>query len=430
MRPWKEVIAEARDRNKEKAEQERRKKIAKTALKGSAALKQEKKGSKKTGPSPEYLELAQQREKRKAAQFSWTKERAEKNKAEQLKKLKERESASHKERAKQAIADIKPERISSKEGEASAYTKVVGNVGSLAGGLTKAAIHGARYAASKRKEKADDSKETKIPEKKERKSGILGGRPSRPKPTASPSAAASSASASSAPEPKKLVPATKRLQPAGGLAQGRPKAKTLGQRARQNPKIRAGLIAQRMEEFSNWREEFIVEVEGEKSKEKKEKIVDVMRGKNKIEINPNIKEERDEEGGMAHNELATVERAVKSLRKKIKSPNQQLPAWVQSKISKAADYIDTVADYMMGETEKVTEAYDDETFRQHSRETFSSHAPSESRARTASVLKKMKEINVNVEKSKKKKKKKTVAEECGCMDDKKKVLATAILKKH
>jgi hypothetical protein len=50
-----------------------------------------------------------------------------------------------------------------------------------------------------------------------------------------------------------------------------------------------------------------------------------------------------------------MERAVKTLRKKIKSPNQQLPAWVQSKISKAADYIDTVSDYMSGETEPVTE---------------------------------------------------------------------------
>ena len=158
-----------------------------------------------------------------------------------------------------------------------------------------------------------------------------------------------------------------------------------------------------------------------------------MRGTNKIEINPNMKEEKDEEGGMAHNELATMERAVKTLRKKIKSPNQQLPAWVQSKITKAADHIDSVADYMSGETEKVTEGYDegDETFRQHSRETFASQTPSERRSRTASVLKKMKELNANVEKPKKKKKKKAVAvaEECGCGDDKKKVLMMAIIKK-
>ena len=39
MRPWNEIIAEARDRNKEKAERQRRLKIAKTRLKGSDALK-------------------------------------------------------------------------------------------------------------------------------------------------------------------------------------------------------------------------------------------------------------------------------------------------------------------------------------------------------------------------------------------------------
>jgi len=101
---------------------------------------------------------------------------------------------------------------------------------------------------------------------------------------------------------------------------------------------------------------FEVEDETNKTdKTEKKKIIDVMRGKNKIEINPTMKEEKDQEGGMVHNELATMERAVKTLRKKIKSPNQQLPAWVQSKISKAADYIDSVADYMSGETEPVSE---------------------------------------------------------------------------
>ena len=177
------------------------------------------------------------------------------------------------------------------------------------------------------------------------------------------------------------------------------------------------------------REEFVAEVEDKEAKRKK--IIDVMRGKNKIELNPNMKEEKDEEGGMAHNELATMERAVKTLRKKIKSPNQQLPAWVQSKISKAADHIDTVADYMSGETEPVSEGYDegDETFRQHSRETFASQTPSERRSRTAGVLKLMKQVNADVEKPKKKKKSKDVVEDCGCEDDKKKVLMMAIIKK-
>ena len=105
---------------------------------------------------------------------------------------------------------------------------------------------------------------------------------------------------------------------------------------------------------------------------------------------------KDEEGGMANNELSTVERAIKSLRKKIKSSNQQLPAWVQSKITKAADYIDTAADYMSGETEPVEEAYDDEneTFRQHSRERFTAEPADDDKAqKTSRILQRMKEMN-------------------------------------
>jgi hypothetical protein len=55
---------------------------------------------------------------------------------------------------------------------------------------------------------------------------------------------------------------------------------------------------------------------------------------------------QDDEGYMARNELDSIERAIKNLRQSIKSGNQQLPAWVQSKITKAADYIDTAAEYL------------------------------------------------------------------------------------
>jgi hypothetical protein len=57
-------------------------------------------------------------------------------------------------------------------------------------------------------------------------------------------------------------------------------------------------------------------------------------------------EKKDDEGYMARNELDSIERAIKNLRKSIKSGNQQLPAWVQSKITKAADYIDTASQYL------------------------------------------------------------------------------------
>ena len=71
----------------------------------------------------------------------------------------------------------------------------------------------------------------------------------------------------------------------------------------------------------------------------------------KNKMNENHKEiadgrEKDEEGYMASTEMDTIDSAIKKLRKNIKKGDTQLPAWVQSKITKAADYIDTAADYI------------------------------------------------------------------------------------
>ena len=66
-------------------------------------------------------------------------------------------------------------------------------------------------------------------------------------------------------------------------------------------------------------------------------------------------EEVDNDGGMAKNELQTAERGIKNIKSKIKGPNAKLPAWVQSKISKASDHIDTVSDYMSGDHDPVSE---------------------------------------------------------------------------
>jgi hypothetical protein len=65
--------------------------------------------------------------------------------------------------------------------------------------------------------------------------------------------------------------------------------------------------------------------------------------------------EKDDEGYMARSEFDTIMKAVSILRKNIKKGNQQLPAWVQSKITKATDYIDTAADYLDSD-EEVSEA--------------------------------------------------------------------------
>jgi hypothetical protein len=57
---------------------------------------------------------------------------------------------------------------------------------------------------------------------------------------------------------------------------------------------------------------------------------------------------KDEEYSMARSELKTIEDALKRLSMKVGKGEGNLEAWVQSKITKAADYIDTAADYVDG----------------------------------------------------------------------------------
>jgi hypothetical protein len=62
---------------------------------------------------------------------------------------------------------------------------------------------------------------------------------------------------------------------------------------------------------------------------------------------------KDEEYSMARSELKTIHNALKRLEKKVGKGEGDLEAWVQSKITKAADYIDTAADYVAsGEMEE------------------------------------------------------------------------------
>ena len=376
MKDWAEIISEAKDKNKEKAERQRRLKIAKTALKGSALLDKGKTGKKEDKKDSRYLDYLERRQATREQEIAKQREQEEINKKQKLMRTKERNLEKSKDKIKSAIGGVKTDTIGAEEGGATATMKALGNLGSLAGGLAKAAIHTPGYLKAKGEYK--NAKETEVtsnqPEKaRERK------KPGRKK---RPPVSLSTQQSSSSPEQKRLVPATKRLVPAtkrlppsGGVPEGSrgPKAMTLGQRARQNPKIKAGLIAQRNEEYSNWREEFLFEVDElknektAKTKNKKDKI-DVMRGTNSkvIEINPNISEDhkeiasgkkKDDEGYMANVELDQMERAIKALRKKIKKADMQMPAWVQSKITRAADYIDTASEYLQSD-EGISESVD------------------------------------------------------------------------
>jgi hypothetical protein len=57
---------------------------------------------------------------------------------------------------------------------------------------------------------------------------------------------------------------------------------------------------------------------------------------------------KDEEYSMARSELSTIADAIKRINSKVERGEGNLEAWVQSKITKAADYIDTAADYITG----------------------------------------------------------------------------------
>jgi len=60
----------------------------------------------------------------------------------------------------------------------------------------------------------------------------------------------------------------------------------------------------------------------------------------------NFPESYDHEYSMARSELSTIIKAANRIKKKVKKGEGELEAWVQSKITKAADYIDTAADYI------------------------------------------------------------------------------------
>ena len=70
------------------------------------------------------------------------------------------------------------------------------------------------------------------------------------------------------------------------------------------------------------------------------KFINSMKKKTK-----KMNEAKDHEYSMARSQLATVMSAAKRLRSKMKGEGE-IEAWVQSKITKAADYLDSAADYV------------------------------------------------------------------------------------
>jgi hypothetical protein len=309
MRTWKEIIKEAT--------------AAEIRRAGEAALRDEKMKNRKISADEkakkrqEYIDLAKQREDRKTAYFDWVKSNAEQNKKNQIEKLRQQGVQQHVDKAKASISGIKTQQISDKDKDATAYSKAIGNVGSAAAGVGGAIIHGIKAGVAKRKADAARKAEAQtpdkpnIPEKKLRKGGILGGRPPAPKPATPgtgapkptgpvrPSIGNVTGPASNPKRPTGPVrpsignvtgPASNPKRPNPPAKPTRPVRPSIGNVTgpASNPKRPNGM---RTEEYSNWREEFLYEVETEKknTKGKKKDIVDVMpkNATNKIDLNPN-----------------------------------------------------------------------------------------------------------------------------------------------
>ena len=61
----------------------------------------------------------------------------------------------------------------------------------------------------------------------------------------------------------------------------------------------------------------------------------------------------DNEFDMVKNQLVKAKNAINNIEKMIEGNEGRLEDWLQSKITLAVDYIDVVADYLMGERQKV-----------------------------------------------------------------------------
>jgi len=113
-----------------------------------------------------------------------------------------------------------------------------------------------------------------------------------------------------------------------------------------------GIALQHIMEFPDYYKHLLPMEDKLKKEWKKKKTVKEMREICENHIAVAMGRELDDEGGMIMSQLDTIESAVNRLRSVVQDPKMQLPAWVQSKVTLATDYIDTAADYMSSKNEE------------------------------------------------------------------------------
>jgi len=274
--------------------------------------------------------LKEKRKKRKSAKrYRDYQERVQAYKEGRQKWL-EQQAAENKKRREAATGTSSGggEVISSKDSDATATAKGISNVASVAGRLLGVGVR----AAGKRmreKEAARQAGQKKAGEKAAETTAAMNQKllpPGRSGPEKTDKTRLQQPGTSRLPEPTprpfttgQMVRSSKRILPPGvnkasespilkrpssGLVDPNapkvdttPRPESLGQKARRNTKLRNKLITARMEEYeySCWREEFLYELGELRQKTKnrnldKDPIIDIMKGKNKITLNPNVSE--------------------------------------------------------------------------------------------------------------------------------------------
>lgn len=93
----------------------------------------------------------------------------------------------------------------------------------------------------------------------------------------------------------------------------------------------------------------------------------------------NEEKEVDDEGGMAMGELSSIAANAKQIMSMLK-PESQLEGWVQSKITKAADYISSVRDYLSNTPDAVSGGEEEGEEKEEMKEATSTNDPNRGRA--------------------------------------------------
>lgn len=88
-----------------------------------------------------------------------------------------------------------------------------------------------------------------------------------------------------------------------------------------------------------------------------EEVEEVEESDYSDEQQPQDSGEYDYEGDMAKDDLYTIIRAARRLTGML-DDNENMPEWVQSKINKAADYVDTAADYIESNKQRAEDEQD------------------------------------------------------------------------